>query len=184
MFINRARFFLISCLVINLCGVVLCIESGLPNKVVRIDCDLTHKTDPHTMQLGKMTFYFERDPIVNYMPSKEENDSMVFFFPQATISKDIHTSLMRACSTTQKDNCFAVHCEKVKKPIEGVRLVFSYDAGKVAIDKKSARSLQLEPGVVFSFYNKNLLDKIKNQTKSILNVSYEVTAVCLHGITA
>lgn len=182
MFINRSQFFFITCAVINLFCAVLQAKSGLSNKVVRVDCDLTHQADPHTMQLGKMTFYFEREPIVNCMPSKEESNSMVFFFPQASIAKDIHASLMRACSTAQKDNCLTVQCEKVKKPIEGIRLVFTYDAAKVAIDKKTARSLLLEPGVAFSFYNKNLIDRIKNQTKSILNISYEATGVCFHGI--
>lgn len=147
------------------------LAKGVLNKVVRVECDVTHKDDPLKMQFGRVTFYFENEPLVNYMPQREEKSSMVFFFPQATITKEMHAAFLQAFN--KEGGFFSLHCEKIKKPIEGIRFAIDYDAHKVVIDKNSFRSSNLEPGVAFSFYNKALLNRLKNQTKGVLNISYQ-----------
>lgn len=180
--INRGRSFFLSyrgvksgfAVVVAFISISQAATKGVCNKVLRVECDVAHRDDLLKMQLGRVTFYFEQEPLVNCMPHREEKNSMVFFFPQATISKEMHAAFLHALSK-EEGGFFTVHCEKVKKPIEGIRLAINYDAHKVVIDKNSFRSSNLEPGVAFSFYNKVLLDRLKNQTKGVLNITYQDT---------
>lgn len=186
---NRGRLFMYGCVIYALCF-IFCSESSPFNKIIKIESDLgstlagaatnvtnsPNPTNPLKMQLGMLAFYFEKEPMVHFIPDRTKKNSMLFFFPQTTISKDLYNSFMStidAHNQAQNQDSFTIQCEKVKKPIEGIRLIINYDTHSVIVDKKMVRSRALEPGVVFNFYNKKLLDNLKNKTKSVLNVSYK-----------
>jgi len=137
---------------------------------------MTHVKDTSRMQFGTVIFYFEHDPIVNYIPSRNKQDSLVFFFPQIAMPASVYHALSHALKI-HKNDCIDIQCHRVYKPIEGMELVILYDPDTVIVDRKMLRSSRLEPGVSFNFYNKQLIETLKNKSKGVLNISYRYKKV-------
>lgn len=150
---------------------VQCLAAGT-NRLLHVESDLAHKADANEMQFGTVTLYFEREPVVNSPVSKGSCDQVVFFFPQTTCPRDMQATLAKTFGSRSEGDYISLRCEHVKKPIEGIQLTVLCNDAKVVIDRTQVRSFQLKPGIMFNFYNKELLNTVKNKTKSLLYLSY------------
>lgn len=163
--------FLMRCMeIILLSGHIQTLVAGT-NRLVQVECDLVHRADASEMQFGTVVFYFEREPVVNCVPNRVPCDQMIFFFPQTTCSRDMHAALAKTFGS-HEGGFISLRCEHVKKPVEGMQLTVLCNDAKVVVDRMQVRSLQLKPGIMFNFYNKELLNTVKNKTKSLLRLSY------------
>lgn len=132
------------------------------------------KGTAQNLELGNLVFYFENKPIVNFVPDREKSDntsgissgmaSKVFIFPYSQIKDE------KLVSKINNDTGlgYKLKIERVTSPVKGVKITFLYDLSAVAFDYKFFDSIGNHKGVVFSFYNKNLIEKLKNLDDRIL----------------
>lgn len=132
---------------------------------------LVNQVPDYNLELGNLVFYFENKPIINFVPEREKNinvnggmASKIFIFPYAQIKDE---KLLKK-SNTEIGCGYKLKIERVSNPIKGVKVTFFYDLNAVAFDYKFFDSISNYKGVVFNFYNKNLIEKLKNLDDKIL----------------
>jgi len=140
------------------------------NKAVGFVVSNSQKAGGNPLELGNVVFYFSEKPIVNFVPerkSKEKKGKKVFIFPKAGLKSKICQNSVKQINTVSGVG-YSLKIEKVTLPIEGVKLSITYDPGSVKIDYKMFESVANKQGVIFSFYNKKLINKIKNKENNVL----------------
>jgi len=116
------------------------------------------------IELGTVIFYFSQKPIVNFVPERSQDKKQaqkIFIFPKAVLKN----------SYNSQGAGYSLKIESIKLPIEGVKLSITYDPNIVDFDYNVFESIANEKGVVFNFYNKQLIEKIKNKEDSVLCIA-------------
>lgn len=131
---------------------------------------LTNKALDYSLELGNLVFYFEDKPVVNFVPEREKNINMtgmaskIFIFPYAQVKDE---KLFKKTNT--ETGCgYKLKIERVSSPIKGIKVTFFYDVNTISFDYKFFDSIGNYKGVVFNFYNKNLIEKLKSLDDKIL----------------
>ena len=128
------------------------------------------------MELGCVKFYFSGNPIFNYVPERKKKKNRdkkasfatkVFVFPYANI-KDMRVANFINDDTKNKE--FRLTIEKIKAPVQGVKLTVVYNPEKIELDYACCNSTSTVKAVVFNFYNKKLKDKLQIREERILGL--------------
>lgn len=151
-------------------------ESPLPNNDKRIE-------------LGSLTLYFSGRPDMHLLPQESKNaNRVVFFIPQVEL-KD--AGLKKTVASMRRAPTQGFHCilEEKKFPVNGVMLTLDIDdPQKIAYSYDSVETVGMNPGVVFTFFNRTLINELKAKTvgKGLLRMACSqkkntVVLDCGHG---
>ena len=142
-----------------------------------------------SLELSKLVFYFSQEPIITLLPNYKNNrlDGQItatFFFPKAEISSSEARQMVAHCNQ-QKESFYTMHVAPITKPINGIQLVITYDPKQIAFEHDSFEAIGGQKGIVFTFYDKNLLERLKLQTNTVLQTASAtlptVVIDCGHG---
>jgi len=125
------------------------------------------------LELGSFIFYFSKKPIVNLVPVREMDigfKKLSFVFPKAKFKDSDCGKVINDINNINSFD-FNLKISKIEKPIDGIKLVVTYDPNKVAFNYDFFDPINFKGGIVFKFYNKNLMDNIKNQNDAVLQVA-------------
>ena len=123
-----------------------------------------------SMELGNVVFYFAKKPRVSLLPIRDygaknvEKITQVFIFPYAEIRNN---SIVKQINGKHTD-AYALKIEKIDTPVKGIRFSFTYNPQKVSFNYAFFDAISNYKGVVFNFYNKNLLDKLNDNSDAVL----------------
>lgn len=143
--------------------------------------------DEKRIELGSLTLYFSERPAIHTLPDEKGHEhQVVFFIPQVEL-KDAALKKMVA-KMHRQTGVFHIDLEEAKFPVKGMRLVLSFDPVKIAYSYDTFDSISLSPGVVFTFYNRSLIQDLKTKatTKGLLRMACSekkktVVLDCGHG---
>jgi len=131
----------------------------------------SQESDYDNLELGNVVFYFAQKPIVNFVPERNihdvKNSTKVFIFPKAILKNSSCFSSVKKVNDSFGLG-YSLKIEKITVPIEGLKLSITYDSDRVEINYKTFESIANEQGVIFNFYNKQLINKIKNKEDNVL----------------
>lgn len=126
------------------------------------------------LELGKVVFYFSRDPIVNERTKKIDDKhaatKAVFFFPTIDVKSAECKQMIKRLNKIQSPS-YTIKVVIVEKPEKGISLIITYNAERVDFSYSSFESIGLQKGIVFTFYNKALINQLKNANSTILRTA-------------
>ena len=131
------------------------------------------KNKEPSIDIGQLVFYFPKRQMVNQLSEKElpsGKKEHVYFMPQAEIDK----SLLDKVASIALDG-LQVRVQEVTAPTRGVQLRLVFDPQKVQIAQHEFDTIGLKKGIMFSFYNKHVLDKLKNRQDLLLQTTCDVS---------
>ncbi|MFC1842272.1 hypothetical protein ACFLYU_01305 [Candidatus Dependentiae bacterium] len=160
--------------VILLVGCAFTVYARTLNQIIKIShhkgVNLKVSSDKSgDIQLGNVIFYFSQKPIVNFVPEREKGGKTVkkvFIFPYAEIKDKKWVQKIN----DERLNAYKLNIEKINKPIKGVKFTFTYNPQEVVFDYKFFDSMSDCKGVVFNFYNKNIVNKLKYLDDRVLRI--------------
>jgi N-acetylmuramoyl-L-alanine amidase len=140
------------------------------------------------IELGSLILYFSERPVIHTLPhEKSAQHKVVFFIPQVEIKDAALRKTLTKVHREQAGN-FHITLEEAKTPVKGMTLTLSFDPEKVAYSYDSFDSISLSPGVVFTFYNRALIQTLKTKSadKGLLRMACSekkktVVLDCGHG---
>lgn len=137
------------------------------------------------IDLGKVVFYFTQEPIVNPLPSAqdEQEHSLTFFFPITQASEQAR-SMIKGINKGAS-SLYRIHFELVTKPVPGIKFTIAFDPAKVGFSYETFDSISLQKGLVFRFYNKALIEQLNSQHTTMLRTACAqkpgIVIDCGHG---
>jgi hypothetical protein len=145
-------------------------------------CECWAASDDNSLEVGKVVLHFSDNPMINPLPSTiytAKNDH-IYFIAAADISRDQLRSVMEAVKKNN-NKWYKLSLSVEKKPIPGIKLVFTYDPEKVSVTHLSFDTLGMQKGVSFRLYNKALINKLnKRRERPLLCIAqlapFSVTA--------
>lgn len=182
-----ARYYMIRMLISS-----MLIYSGLSakdttmNELTKIFYHRVGDTQSAHIDLGKVVFYFTKEPIVNKLPSAKDthDQSITFFFPVTKASEQART-MMATTINNHPSSWYRMHLEEVSKPVPGIKCTIVFDSEKVGFSYETFDSISLQKGLVFRFYNKTLIEQLNNKHSSVLRTACAqkpgVVIDCGHG---
>lgn len=145
------------------------------NKVFHHQVAVDTKNDKTLLpiELGKVVFYFSKNPAVEKIQKdsavKEKN--VAFFFPMAEVNSGECKSMIKRINSAQGP-FYTIKLAIVNRPQKGVTLTIQYNEEKIAFSYASFESIGLQKGLVFTFYNKTLIQRLKNTNDAILRTAF------------
>jgi N-acetylmuramoyl-L-alanine amidase len=150
-----------------------------PNKL----CKVYHHRNAHAqtnIELGSFVLYFEDRPIINSLPeripetSKQHKDQnktkYTFFLPAVSVNDNACRAMITALNH-QKTTNYEVRLQEVSKPIQGIKVIIAYDNNKVNFSYDYYESDGKQRGLIFRFFNKELLEKIGTKNPGLLRTA-------------
>lgn len=146
-----------------------------------------HKRGENNLEIGSLALYFAQIPKIQMLkPLKvsEEQEERTFVFKSTSISASELEKVTRD-ALQQAGDTYSVRVENVSK--DGlVKLTVSYNPQKIDIQYDSFESVGKEKGLVFRFFNKPLINSLKQKNRSILSTACAqkkigVVVDCGHG---
>jgi len=142
----------------------------------------------HRITLGKVVFYFSRKPEVHPLSQKikevEGNKKMVFFFPMTEVKSAECKKMIKQLNAAE-DTVYSVNLEVVTKPIKGVKFILTFNPNNVVFEYDAFQSITLQKALVFTFYNKKLLDQLEKKKNAVLQTACNkkpgIVIDCGHG---
>lgn len=139
-----------------------------------------------SIELGKIVFYFSQEPIINRLPSLTDGTTVTLFFPGTKLSREAGMALTALAS--DNNSLYQLKCASVTKPIKGIKCDINFDPAQVSFEYSLFDSIKLNKGLVFRFFNKQLLDAMSKQERSVLRVvsnnkKPRIVIDCGHGGT-
>lgn len=125
-----------------------------------------------SLEVCKLVFYFSKDPIV--LPNKQavaKNGVMTatYIFPKADITNE--AQLMINKCNKEKGQFFSCSIKSIEKPIHGIELTVSYDPKHIDFQYDGFDAMSAQKAIVFTIYNKSLLEKLKELNTTILQTA-------------
>lgn len=172
--------------------IFFCMNITAQNQLCKIfHHDLSYGKKGYTkskpIELGKIVFYFTKNPEVRVLPERNVKDKkeLSFLFP-ATEIKNKKCMAMLEKLNSYKNQFYSVKIEQVKKPFLGLNLSVVFDPQQIEITYDTFDSINLYKGLVFTFYDKKLLEQMNLETAPLIRmVSCEskprVVIDCGHG---
>ncbi len=147
-------------------------ENTLTPRTVLQACECWESADDRALQVGKVILRFSENPMIHPLPSTiyTKRNNHIFFIPTGEISDEALRNFM-AQVKNQEHKWYSISISCEKKPIAGIKVVFTYDPEKVSIEHKAFNTLGTEKGVMFRLYNKALVDFLKSKERSLLRVA-------------
>ncbi|MFZ5954557.1 MAG: N-acetylmuramoyl-L-alanine amidase family protein [Candidatus Dependentiae bacterium] len=125
------------------------------------------------LELGKLVFYFNQMPEIkknSQHTSVTDIQTVEYFFPNVEINPSLNDMI-----TDSKKNhglYYAITVTPTKKPERGLLLTIKYDPKKIMIQHDQFVAISMQKGIVFYFYNKLLLDNLKDKDEKILQTAW------------
>ncbi len=146
-------------------------ESGiLLSDVCQQQSDLKVK-DNCSLEIGNFSFFFTQKPKINLLKvnQKDDYEERIFFFPQVELKNKLKGIVEKL---NKKYKQYNVYIAMVNRPKCGVQLTIRYDRNKIDLACEECESINLQNGVTFRLYNKEVIDKIRlNKEKPVLTVA-------------
>lgn len=143
--------------------------------------------DVSQLELGKLVFYFAHAPKLDIIPVSRaaDRERRIFFFPYTNVKADKVEKMIDALNSLSGSQ-YNIRIETVDKPVKGVRLTLSYDPAKIGMSYDTFDSISRQKGIVFHFYNKEILEQLRTKGKPILRTAartptHAVVIDCGHG---
>ena len=148
------------------------------------ECALTKFFQHEGKLASKAVFLFSGNPVCTYIPREFDEEKiangeplkLVFFVPHAILKKESKPSIARLNNETcTQDYCIKVN--HVTAPVKGIQFTVSYYPQFHGFEYQSFKSITGEEGVVFNFYNQNLLQQVnvKASTERIRRTAFADT---------
>jgi N-acetylmuramoyl-L-alanine amidase len=130
----------------------------------------------HELMWGeKLVFYFDKQPIINRLPSRTKSSSaqekLVIHFPFTHLSAPSIEEIKERIALVGKDK-YAVWLEEVNTPIKGTRLTIEYDPQKILCIHEECDSIQHLKGLIVGLYDKETLKAIAKHDEGLLKVAW------------
>ena len=137
-----------------------------------------------SIELGNLVLYLDQFPKISRTVVHKGNiTEQRFFLPEIEAqSSDVLAAIERINKT--KDMPYTVQIAQQKIPQKGLSIILSYNNRLVDIIHNRFDSISLQKGIVFRIYNKELVKKINNTPKSIIQTALykpHVIIDCGHG---
>lgn len=147
------------------------------------------KQKPLSLEMNKLVFYFSGEPILTRLPDygtapKNGMITVRFLFAAADISSSEAKQMITAINK-YKNPHINYHISLVSKPVAGVQLSITYDPTMVAFDYDGFESIGGQKGMLFTFYDKSLLERLKSKSNTLLQTACApqptIVIDCGHG---
>lgn len=127
-----------------------------------------------SIELGMIVFYFSQEALIKELPAKNHlnQTNITFFFPLVNIpSAEVRQMITQLQNV--KNPLYSIRIQETKNP-NGLEVIIGYNSDKVIFNYELFDAITLHKGVVFHFYNKALLDTMKNKLNngSILRTAH------------
>ena len=166
---------------------LLLLASSIHGKVIVKKCYHHLNCAEHkapSLELGNIVFYFDAKPDVK--TSIDQNSTKrdhTFIIPEAELeSHDLLDVISRI--NTAKNPYYTVRIVPIKSPEKGLKVVFTYDEQNIGVRIAHYNSISMQKALVFQIYNKDVLRKMHNDHKPILQTAFinpRVVIDCGHG---
>lgn len=142
-----------------------------------------------SIELGSLVCYFSVAPMINSLSKNQKNkqqEDLVFFFPKTSISSSEAKAAIKSLNAN-KQSLYTIRFEEVTAPTQGIKLYLAFDPAKVSLKYDVFDSIGLQKGVVFRFFNQQLLKELSGKCcKPVLNVASakkpsRIVVDCGHG---
>ncbi len=169
---------------IMLCGLFPGIVYAELNQLCKIFHHELHNTQnvPNSLsiELGKIVFYFSKEPACrlltdNKVKGKKE---LTFVFPSTHIkAKECLAALesIKAC----RNKWYSLNYEVVSKPDSAIKLSIVFDPLAIEMSYDTFESIGLYKGLVFTFYDRKLLERIKTNENPLIRMASTRTKPCV-----
>jgi|SRR5579872_4245997 len=178
------RNFLITFLLVCTSGALADTPSG-GNEIKRIFHHKAFGAHPASLELGNLVLYFDREPAIQSLTKQQtaQEEKRVLFLPAIKVGDGEMRSLINGVN--QSKGPYTLDIKEVSKPSPGLLITIVFNPSKIGMSFEKFESIGLQKGIVFRFYNKELLDKIELSSKPILQTAYRSSVVidCGHGGT-
>ena len=139
--------------------------------------------NPKYVELGEVTFVFSDGLMMNQLSNSQKNSgSGRFFVPGGTIQSSLRGTKEIACP---QEGVYKITIREVTAPTNGIMFEVVYDPNRVIFAHDIRYRVTREHKLVFSFYDKELLDKIqaKKEVPMIVYAALNPTVIidCGHG---
>jgi hypothetical protein len=144
-------------------------------------CECVAAQDECSLELGKVSLHFSNNPMIQPLPSTSytAKNSHIFFIPAADVSARELGAMMDVVKKNS-NKWYSISLSLEKKPIVGIKVVFTFDPEVVAMEHQSFDILGTQQGVSFRFYNKSMINALRLKERSLLRVTqitpFSVTA--------
>lgn len=139
------------------------------------------------LELGKIVFYFTQMPEIKQLSQHSTTTAMEmkqYFFPAVSVTPSVNEMIN---ALKKLGNYYAINITATQKPQQGLLLTVEYDPKKIIIQHDTFVSIGMQKGIVFYFYNKQLIDILKNKDERILQTVWgdkkkmPIVIDCGHG---
>jgi len=115
-----------------------------------------------SIELGKVVFYFLQNPEIKMVSDKnnQSKKQLTFLFPSTEIKSKECIEMIKNISLHQS-KWYTVFLKSIKKPVVGLSLSIIFDPSEIECAYDTFDAISLYKGIVFTFYDKKLLEGIK-----------------------
>lgn len=162
-------------------------QAAEKNELQKVYHHKTTQKSRNQIELSSLVFYFGKEPVVNTLSTKNTKDGhkeVTFFFPHVTIKNGQCKNMVEQVNGS-KSRLYGMCVTQTKKPTHGVTLSVTYDPKKIALVHEVFEAISTKKGVVFRFYNKDLMKKLQKSGNALLqtaaNDKKRIVIDCGHG---
>lgn len=135
------------------------------------------------LELGFLSLYVDQEPTVQILPQvSRTSHEHVFFCPGIIASAESAKAIEQINTVSGK--VYQVRVEQVSLPVQGLKIVFTYDPTMVGITYDFFDSIQHQKGIVFRLHDRIFLDQLKKKGAPVLRTAQRPPVVvvdCGHG---
>ena len=138
-----------------------------------------------SIELGSIVLYLDQYPHVSSTVTKHgKRIEQVFFLPEIEIkAKEALDAIERI--NQEKNMLYSIAISQTQDPQKGLKIRVTYNNEDVGISHSRFDSISLQKGLVFRFYNKPVIKKIRSASKPIIHMAHNntprVVIDCGHG---
>lgn len=130
----------------------------------------------YCLEAGNFTFYFVKKPMIKFskVDQNDTHEEKVFFFPNVVLEgREVKSAIEQM---SKGYDHYSIHALLTEKPLRGMQIIIRYDKRKIVLAYEEFESIDLRNGVIFTLYNKNLIQKLHaKKNKSVLVVASNIT---------
>ncbi|OQA34892.1 MAG: N-acetylmuramoyl-L-alanine amidase AmiB precursor [Candidatus Dependentiae bacterium ADurb.Bin331] len=120
----------------------------------------------------KIVLYFDKEPLCNQLPVRpnlkqtETKVEITLILPLVSIGSDAKNAVHKINKI--KHDGYSISVSHVDLPVKGIRVLISYNPELVTLDYSTCDVISAQKGLVISFHDKRMLEKIKQASNPIL----------------
>ena len=121
------------------------------------------------LELGKVSLYFLNKPNIKQLSDKNNDHQaqLRIFIDQTKIGSADYGHIIKEINKI-KNSFYTVSLEEATKPHHGIIMTISYNPTVVDVVYESFDAITKQHGLVFTFYNKKIIEQLKNRPGNVL----------------